>query len=398
MGIGIQAISKGLQQGFEGAGIAKRKMDEDERLKVRDQRDADREKRDAEAFKGDQETRGLNRRLLTSQVETAESNAQAQRELDEEMKRINLARGSGQGDFGQYVDPSAAAPQQNGIAAPGAEQQPQQNNPFMVPGDKLYANRGGADALEHKLKGEALQRFFTRTGQHEKALAVPETMEKLREANFSRNLKTATSALMVGAPGAMGAFSKVYSQINDGYNIDPATGKFNEETGGWTGVSVVDGKGKQVRTMDIPKEMIVQIAGLSDPLQAAKYEIEQKQKNRELDLKDRATRADERRADASMVSAGANASVAATNAQTRRDNAEQNADLRRQNELRSHFQVTAPFQIKTPDEVKALLPDEKKAYADARTRWEANNSRFNVASSIASMNPDLKVGDRKSVV
>ena len=403
-------IARGIAQGFERAGRASRQMEEDERIKARDEREKT-------AFDTQQKAAGLQMRLAETQVADAERKAAADKERDERVSAITRARAEGSGDFAQLIDPEMAgartAVQQKvgdqsdaesrrlGLTTPeqmaqapsrsisaGAEQ-----NVFLAPGMKLYADQQKADDLEYDLKTKVLQDYYNKTGQIEKAMALPEVAADLKEKKFSRNLRIATSAMAAGVPGSLGAFNSIYSNITDGYSVDPKSGKYDDEIGGFRGVRILDSNGKVIATEDWGREKIAQIAMMADPAKAMQYQIELGLKKREVVAKERAAAADEKKASAAVTSAGANAQIARTNAETRADSAAVQNDIRKQESLRSSYQLTAPFVIKTADEVKALIPSEKKAYEQAKARYEQNTSRFNAASSISALNPDLKVGE-----
>lgn len=327
--LGLRSIAGGIRQGVADYGNNMRRIDEDKRIK-------DRDEREKTAFETQQQAAGLQIKQSQIALTEAERKAEAQKELEESSAQIRAMRTQGGGAFAQAADPEAiqaqASVQQKvgnesntesrrlGILTPEQiEQAPsrsitpgKEQNAYMAPGAGLYKNQKAADDIEFDLKASALQKFYEKTGQTEKAMAVPSVMQKLRDDNFSSKLRAASSALAAGVPEALAGFNSVYAYITDGYQIDPKSSKFDPATGGYKGVKIVDTAGKVVATQDWGPERLLQLAGMADPLAAMKYQIESGFKGREVAAKEEDVKTGKRNADSNAIRAGADATDAAT--------------------------------------------------------------------------------------
>jgi len=116
----------------------------------------------------------------------------------------------------------------------------------------------------------------------------------------------------------------------------------------------------------------------------------------ELPFKQGALNVSQQNADSSRVSANASARNAKTNEEIKRDAADTNkvvrqaaADAKVEREAQRFFDNafgTSDFKVKTDEEVKALLPKQKKAYEEARGKHEARAARRNAASGLWDLN------------
>lgn len=222
--------------------------------------------------------------------------------------------------------PAQTVPNQTAIAPPasaqpapaaqpdaGAQGGPPKNNPFVT-----YATGADLDKA-YDLKAKALQLSLAAKGDLKGAMEVPLEMKKLRDANWSESVGTSLAAMAGGAPGAREAFAKVYGLVNDGYELDTKSGKFDPDKG-WTGLVRVNQKTGEREAFDLSPTQAVVIANkFKDPAATIQYVIENRNKDIELGLKKRQVgaqeeqaRAETTKAGASVISAKANAAEAAS--------------------------------------------------------------------------------------
>lgn len=204
----------------------------------------------------------------------------------------------------QPVDAAQPAPTQaiptSGAAAPAAAAAPK-TNPFIntVKGaelDKVY------DA-----QARALQRFYIAKGDVEKAMQVPKMMKELRDFEWTDKVGASLAAMAGGAPGARESFASIYGTVNDGYDLDPKSGKFDPQKG-WTGLVRINKATGERETFDFTATQAMTIASrYKNPAEVIKYVQDQKDKERTFGLEERKTSATEKTADASMINAKANA-------------------------------------------------------------------------------------------
>jgi hypothetical protein len=118
--------------------------------------------------------------------------------------------------------------------------------------------------------------------------------------------------------------------------------------------------------------------------------------NYELPFKKGALGVAQQNAGSYRISAEATATNAATNAQIKTDTLKTNdtvrkaaADAKVEREAQGFFNNafgTSDFKVKTDDEVKVLLPKQKKAYEEARAKHEQRTARRNAATGLWDLN------------
>ena len=279
-------------------------------------------------------------------------------------------------------------PAPGGIAAPGAAPaaapvQSKAANPYMT-GLENDPDKDKKMDTYYERKSSALRKIYIAQGQYDKAEEVPKMMRQLRADNWSEKVGTAMASMAGGAPGAREAFAKVYGMVNDGWDLDPASGKFDAKTGAWAGlVRTKDGK-KESFNLDAVGAMSI-ASKYKDPGEVVKFVIDRQDKDKDFKIK-------QQTADAHTTSAGASV-MSAKAAQTRADADKTYANTlqgaRAENEAMTTFNTTfgvREFQVKTSDEVKALMPDEKKAYETARGQSQLARIKANAASTLWNAN------------
>jgi hypothetical protein len=289
------------------------------------------------------------------------------------------------------------------LGAPGQpqpEQPPAQtapSNPFVTKASPTDLDRA------YDLKAKALQLSLVAKGDIDKAMQVPKMMRELRDFDWTNKVGASLSGMVVNAPGAREAFATVYNMVNDGYSLDVKSGKFDPQNG-WTGLVRVNDKTGGREPFDLsPTQAAVIAQRYKDPAAVIQYVQNRSDIAKKQALEDREVGAKETTAAAHTTSAAAAMKNANTNEEIKRDNAETNKTTRAANQailsnqerartegeaqkfFRNSFGV-GDFSVKTADEVKAMLPDEKKAYAAARQKQEIAVSRMNAASGLWDLN------------
>lgn len=232
------------------------------------------------------------------QMAEKEGQIKARQDFANEMTAINTDATGGKNGFEQF---GYVAPQQSAIAGP--DQQPQQQNPFKTTADGLYKNQRGADMMIADRRAAAMEKLYAQLGEPEKAALVRSQMADVFDKDVERKTKHAMADMAMGTPGAVQKFAKVYSYFNDGNEVNPNSGTFDPKTKTWKGVEFVDAKGNKA-TRDITQG---DIAGWvkNDASAIALFNIEQEWKQKDYNLKERSTRADETRAGAAVTEANA---------------------------------------------------------------------------------------------
>jgi hypothetical protein len=118
--------------------------------------------------------------------------------------------------------------------------------------------------------------------------------------------------------------------------------------------------------------------------------------NYELPFKQGALGVSRQNADSARISANASAENARTNAEIKRDTLDTNrvvrqtaAEAKAERDAQKFFDSsfgTSDFKVKTDDEVKALLPKQKKAYEEARAKQGERMARRNAATGLWDLN------------
>ena len=369
MGIGLQAVAGGIRQGLRDYRENMRSVEDEERRKKQDERQKVADERDAERFKNEQ-----------GRMEEEKRQREARAVFQKQLEQIRDDASQGKNGYDQFG--FVGQPQQQGaIAAPGQQQQPA-SNPFIAVGDGLYKNQRGADQLTAERRAQALENLFVALGQPEKAMLAREEVLKNHDNNVERKLKSALSGAATGAPGGLEAISRAYEYFNDGRKINPASGQWDPKTMSYKGVEFLDRDGKVIAKQDITQQAILGLAK-QDAAALALFNTEQAWKEKELGLKERQTKADERRADASVISANAQASRAtALNA---REKAEANGTQQRQ--MVEAVARMFPLAVKEYKDEELLGKDREKKLASQ----EMEKRMYNKTLDLAGINPRVDV-------
>lgn len=140
-------------------------------------------------------------------------------------------------------------------------------------------NRRAFIDRKYELQTKALEDYYNKTRQPEKALAARATMNKLRDAEIEEKGRGALLALASGDPGGLSMFSKVYQLYDDGKAIDPNSGTFDPKTQSWRGVRILDANtGKEIAVRDFSQQQIYGLAANLNAADIAKQNIEQQLK------------------------------------------------------------------------------------------------------------------------
>jgi hypothetical protein len=246
---------------------------------------------------------------------------QAQVDYATQLENLRKERQSGTGSFEQYVnDGIRQARSVQGVASPASDTSNAygSRNPLMDGGEGLYGNQSVADNHYYDRLGQIQERLYSVTDPT-KVTMVREEIDALRERGYDRQRKLAASALISGAPNAIRLANQAYGFQRDGFALDDKSGTFDPQKG-WTGINLVDKNGQVSRTMDLTTEDIAKLYLAGDPARLV-----------EFNLKNRGVIAQEKSADASVVSA--NASATSAGAAVTRANADA-AQVPSQNRLR----------------------------------------------------------------
>lgn len=286
-GIAMAGLAQGLAQGLKlGSDLQDA---EERRTALREQGERDKVRFDFEK----------------KQMAEKEGQIKAREEFAQTMASITDDAVNGRNGFEQYGFAAPQPQQQGAIAAPGAQPAAAPaSNPFKTTADGLYRNQRGADQLISERRAAALENLYAKLGEPEKAAMVRSQMADLFDKDVERKVKTALVGAALGAPGSLDALSKAYSYLNDGQTIDAKSAQWDANTKTWKGVTFLDGDGKPVGTKDLTQTDLLGMAK-RDASAIAMFNIEQGWKEKEYGLKERSTRADEKRADAAVVSANA---------------------------------------------------------------------------------------------
>ena len=413
MGMGIAGIARGVKQGFEGAGIAARQMEEDERKKVAAERDTERFRMEKVRFAEEEDKINAKKDLAAGLSRVSElyssgggicsegqGNAPVAANPVADAPRMGLSSVPAQA----APAPTGDTPAATGLSATPQPDAPKRENPFMTGGENKYANPKVAQEKYYAAKTKLLQDYYNRIGEPEKALAVPKVMSELKNFEFEEKTGAALSAMALGAPGAVAAMSKVYQYFNDGKTLDPESGTFDPKTKTWTGLKVTDENGKTT-TLNLTQEQIFGMAKQKDAAAVAKFNIERGDKLFDQTMEGRKVAATERSAKASETSAGA--SVISANASMLRAknmnsdddlvrNARIDADIGRtiSNSLSSRFKVDNTLKPSDNDRLLAGAGDTAAAgrIKTYENQMKALGAAQGIAESIMGRRRDVNKG------
>lgn len=337
--------------------------------------------------------------------ENRENEAQRVRDANaafsQEIQALNEARANGKlpgSDDNLIEQPPSAAP--TAIAAPGAEpaapaseERPRTQNIFKSGGEGLYRNQKVADDAYYQRLYDTTAKYLASTGQADKVLSLQKQITDMREQGYEPLRKAAAAAVAMGHPNAMQLVARASQISGTPTNIDPTSGVFDKDTQTWKGVKIIGADGK-VQVQDIPAQNLLASIGSLDAGKVLEFNYGRADKAVDQKLKEREVSAVELRAQASATSAADNAR---TNASTRAVN----EDVRRRAANREDDDAAAKFfsgtfglrelEVKTKDEIEALMPDQRKAYEDTRREQTRRRELAGYAQNIYTLN-ERKVG------
>lgn len=372
MGIGLQAVAGGIRQGLRDYRENMRSVEDEERRKKQDERQKVMDDRDATRFEAEK-----------GRMDEEKRQRDARAAFQKQLEQINADAMAGTNGFDQFGFAGQPQQPQGAIAAPGAPAQPAASNPFKATADGLYRNQRGADQLIADRRAAALESLYAALGQPEKAATARSQMMELFDKDVERKTKTALAAAALGAPGSLDALSRVYSYFNDGISINPQSGQWDAKTKSWKGIEFVDDKGNATKR-DITQQDLLALAK-RDAAALAMFNIEQEWKGKDYELKERQTKADEKRADASVISANASASRATALNQRERDEA---------NGTQQKAMVEAVARM-FPQALKEYKPEElmlEKDKGQAKLAAQQREKRmYDKTLDLAGLNPRIDV-------
>lgn len=192
----------------------------------------------------------------------------ANEDFAKDLETLRTERREGTGSFEDLLsdDVRNSRTQPAGIATPGAETpQPRagSKNPLLDGGEGLYRNQKLADDRYYNRLADIQERLYS-VVDPAKAVLVREQLAELRDKDFERTRKTATAALLAGAPNALSLANKAYGFQKDGLQIDTTSGKFDPNTG-WSGINIVDKDGKVTQSMNFTPDDIMKMYFASTP-------------------------------------------------------------------------------------------------------------------------------------
>lgn len=366
----IAGIVSGLDQGFKeyGEGVRRQKaMDrEDKRFKFEEDEQAER-----------QRVRDANKAFST------------------EIKALNEARANGQlpgSDDNLIEQPASAAP--TAIAAPGAApapaaaEPPRTQNIFKSGGEGLYKDQKLADDAYYKRLYDVTSNYLSATGQSDKVLGLQKQITEMREQGYEPLRKAAAAAVAMGHPNAMQLVAQASKISGTPTNIDPASGVFDKDTQTWKGVKIIGADGK-TQVQDIPAQNLLASIGSLDAGKVLEFNYGRADAAVKQKLEERKVGAEELRARSS-------AAIAADNAKTNATTRAYNEEVRRRTADRADDESAAKFfgstfglkelEVKTKDEVEALMPDQRKAYEQTRQEQSKRRELAGYAQNIYTLN------------
>ncbi|MFN6304344.1 MAG: hypothetical protein ACK42H_19330 [Planctomycetota bacterium] len=280
--------------------------------------------------------------------------------------------------------PAAVPPASGAPAAPTS-------NPF------INTVKGAQLDVTYDAQAKALQRYYIAKGDVEKAMQVPKMMKELRDFEWTDKVGASLAAMAGGAPGARESFSKIYGMVNDGYDLDVKSGKFDPQKG-WTGLVRINKETGERETFDFTPTQAMMIASkYKNPAEVIKYVQEQADKQRQFGFEERKTTATEKTADASMINAKANASEAGAK------NAYYNAyagylqrkgiDEADASKQKASVEAAARMFPLVGKEIKQdeLMLMEKNDRADILKRKREDEMMFDKTLDLAGLNPKVDV-------
>jgi hypothetical protein len=366
----IAGIVSGLDQGFKeyGEGVRRQKaMDrEDKRFKFEEDEQAERQRV-----------------------------REANKAYSQQIKELNEARANGQlpgSDDNVIEQPPAPAP--TAIAAPGAAsapaaaEPPRTQNIFKSGGEGLYKDQKLADDAYYKRLYDVTANYLSATGQSDKVLGLQKQITEMKEQGYEPLRKAAAAAVAMGHPNAMQLVAQASKISGTPTNIDPASGVFDKDTQTWKGVKITGADGK-TQVQDIPAQNLLASIGSLDAGKVLEFNYGRADAAVKQKL-------DQQRTDNDTRRVGIAAATAADNAKTNATTRDYNNEVRRRAADRADDESAAKFfggtfglkemEIKTKDEVEALMPDQRKAYEQTRQEQAKRRELAGYAQNIYTLN------------
>jgi hypothetical protein len=144
--------------------------------------------------------------------------------------------------------------------------------------------------------------YYEKTGQVEKLQTVDKSINEWRTSSYDELRKATAAAISTGDAGALGMASKLAALSGLGIQLDPSTGKYDAQAQTWKGVKVIGSDGKE-NVQDLSAVSLMSTIGYLSPEKLVEYTVGRQDKTREFDIKERSAKADETRANASVVQA-----------------------------------------------------------------------------------------------
>lgn len=276
-----------------------------------------------------------------------------------------------------------------GAATPAATPQVDRlKNPFTQNGEGLYKNQQLADDAKYKATRDAMANYFVKIGQPEKVLTLDKAVNEMREAAYDPVRKHALAAISSGSVGAMDMATKFSQAAGLGYTYEG--GQYDAKTHAWNGVKVTDANGKSA-VENIPVATFGTVMGglTFDKALQLRFDREDAAAKNAIESK---------KADASMITAGAHARNAATNESTRASNEGINNEVRSRRYFDDFYGAGKDFQVKEPKDMLGWDDKQKSDYAAKVQNYETGRHNSQLAGSIFSINPGVKPGEITALI
>jgi hypothetical protein len=328
----------------------------------------------------------------------------AQKEYAAEMQsaRAMFAQGKLPGQEGNIIegaqDPaSVEATRPTGIAPPGAaapapapqpDAAPREQNIFKSNGEGLYKDQKVANDAHWSRMRDITAKYLERTGQVDKLMDLDEKINKWKSSSYDELRKATAAAIATGDPEALRMASRLADLTGLGFKVDPTSGKFDPKTQSYVGVKTIGLDGNE-KVEDLSAARLLAVIGQLSPEKLIEWNVGRQDAEDKKRLDERKTSAEESRARSSAATAADNAK---TNATTRAVN----DDIRRRTSDRADDESAAKFfgstfglkelEVKTKDEVEALMPDQRKAYEQTRLEQTKRRELAGYAQNIYTLN------------
>lgn len=380
----ISAIVKGVDQGLReyGEGVRRQKAIE------RDDFRFDQEKADAEEKK----------RIRDAQKEYAEEMRKA---------RALFAQGKAPGQEDNLNEQAVASPEGEqpratgitppGAAAPGAAPAaaapapaapPREQDIFRSNGEGLYKDQKLANDAHWARMRDITATYLEKTGQVDKLMDLDEKINKWKSSAYDELRKATAAAIATGDPEALKMTSRLAELTGLGFKVDPTSGKFDPKSQTYVGVKMVGLDGKE-KVEDLSATRLLSVIGQLSPEKLIEWNVARQDKAFQQGLDERRVASDESRAKTAAATAADNAR---TNATTR----DYNQDARRRAADRADDESAAKFfsgayglkelDVKTDKEIENLMPDQQKAYAQAREQQAKRREKVVTAMNLYQLN------------